>query len=75
MTPERALEINRTLNALEILADTIDPSANVKLKCIEMGGDELVLATIRNGKYTVNITADSPAAIVKDVVDSLFYKI
>lgn len=75
MSLKRVQEVNRMINALESLASAIDSSANVKFRYLVNNGDEWFVATIRNGKYKIPITADSPAGIVKDVLDRILYKI
>jgi hypothetical protein len=75
MSLKRVQEVNRMIIALESLANTIDPSANVKFRYFAKNGDEWLVANIRKGEYKIMITADSPAAIVKDVIDNIIYKI
>lgn len=72
---ERDRDIQPVLDSLKALFSAIKHrDTGFVLRHGWEGNEEYLYIQINQGHYTVCITADSKAAIVKDVVDKVIYK-
>ena len=72
---KRDKEVELVVFRLDDLFNAVKhPTASVRVSHGWEGCDEYIYVHINKAVYTVNITADSKMAIVKDVVDKVIYK-